>query len=170
MKVFGHQTTSGILHVCNVPHLKGGNDQLTTKVKQVFVSVHQIFLTIIHITTMLWFVCSFGFKKKTNQILVVNPTLLFEALMKLVQLQWKSLLNKNLPSLMIYVHKNQCQLFHIGNGIIWLTNWITLVDLNSFRPINLFVDLICVSLKNTLYIKNTLSGVLAVSWGPDIFI
>ncbi len=44
--------------------------------------------------------------------------LLFEALMKLVQLQWKSFLNKNLPSLMIYVHKNQCQLFHISNGII----------------------------------------------------
>ena len=51
-----------------------------------------------------------------------HPTLLFEALMKLVQLQWKSFLNKNLPSLMIYVHKNQCQLFHISNGIICLTN------------------------------------------------
>ena len=45
-------------------------------------------------------------------------TLLFEALMKLVQFQWKSFLNKNLPSLMIYVHKNQCQFFHISNGII----------------------------------------------------
>ena len=44
--------------------------------------------------------------------------LLLEALMKLVQLQWKSFLNKNLPSLMIYVHTNQCQLFHISNGII----------------------------------------------------
>ena len=97
-------------------------------------------------------------------------SLLFEALMKLVQLQWKSLINKNLPSLMVYVHKNQCQLFHMSNGIIWLTNWITLVHLNSFRPINLFLHLICVSFKNTLYIKNTLSGVLAVSWGPEIFI
>ena len=39
-----------------------------------------------------------------------------------------------------------------------------------FKPINLFVHLICVSFKNTLYIKNTLSGVLAVSWGPKIWI
>ena len=74
-------------------------------------------------------------------------TLLFEALMKLVQLQWKSLFNKNLPSLMIYVHKSQCQLFHRGNGIIWLKNLITLVQLNHFRPINLFLHLICVSFK-----------------------
>ena len=80
------------------------------------------------------------------------------------------LFEKNLPSLMIYVHKNQCQLFHISNGMIWLTNWITLVHLNSFRPINLFLHLICVSFKNTLYITNTLSGVLAVSWGPEILI
>ena len=91
-------------------------------------------------------------------------------IMKLVQLQLKSFLNKNLPSLIIYVHKNQCQLFHISNGIMWLTNWITLVHLNSFRPINLFLHPICVSFKNTLYIKNTLLGVLAVSWGPEILI
>jgi hypothetical protein len=106
----------------------------------------------------------------TLRTFVALVALLLEALMKLVQLQWKSFLNKNLPSLMIYVHTNQCQLFHISNGIIWLTNWITLVHLNSFRPINLFLNLICVSFKNTLYIKNTLSGVLAVSWGPEIFI
>ena len=31
-------------------------------------------------------------------------SLLFEPLMKLVQLQWKSFLNKNLPYLMVYVH------------------------------------------------------------------
>ena len=80
-------------------------------------------------------------------------SLLFEALMKLFQLQWKSFLNKNLPSLMIYVHKNQCQLFHISNGIIWLKNLISLVHLNSFRPKNLFLHLICVSFKNTLFIK-----------------
>ena len=108
--------------------------------------------------------------KKKMIFLLRHPALLFKALMKLVQLQWKSFLNKNLSSLMIYVHKNQCQLFHISNGIIWLTNWITLVHLNSFRPINLFLHLFCVSLKNTLYIKNTLWGVLAVSWGPEIFI
>ena len=99
--------------------------------------------------------------------------LLFEALMKLVQLQWKSLMNKNLPSLMVYVHKNQCQLFHMSNGIIWLTNWITSVHLNSFRPINLLLHLICLSFKNTLYIKNTLfrcpRGQLG-TWNFDIML
>ena len=80
------------------------------------------------------------------------------------------LFEQNLPSLMIYVHKNQFQLFHKSNGIIRLTNWITLVHLNSFRPLNLFLHLICVSFKNTLHIKNTLSGVLAVSWRPEILI
>ena len=89
-------------------------------------------------------------------------------LMKLVQLHWKSFFNKKLPYLMVYVHKNHCQLFHMSNGIIWLTNWITLVHLNSFRPINLLLHLICLSFKNTLYIINSLSGVLEVSWGPEI--
>ena len=81
--------------------------------------------------------------------------LLFKAIMKLVQLQWKSLINKNLPSLMVYVYKNQCQLFHISNGIIWLTIWITLVHLNSFRSLNLLLHLICLSFENTLFIKHT---------------
>ena len=49
---------------------------------------------------------------------VLQFTLLFEALMKLIQLQWKFLMNKNLPSFMVYVHKNKCQLFHMGNEII----------------------------------------------------
>ena len=73
--------------------------------------------------------------------------LLFEALMK----RWKSFLNKNLQSLMIFVHKNQCQLFHISNGIIRLTNWITLVHLNSFRPINLFTPYLRQPKKYTLH-------------------
>ena len=88
--------------------------------------------------------------------------------MKLVQLLQKSFLNKNLLSLMIYVHKNQFQFFHMSNRIIWLTNLINSVHLNSFRPINLLLQLICLSFENTLYIRNTPVGVLEVGWGPEI--
>ena len=40
--------------------------------------------------------------------------LLFEALMKLVRLQWKSLINKNLPSLMVYVHQISVNCFTLS--------------------------------------------------------
>ena len=57
-----------------------------------------------------------------TKVFVEQPQLhhccLRTALLKLVQLQYKSLMNKNMPSLMVYVYKNQCQLFHMSNGII----------------------------------------------------
>ena len=77
------------------------------------------------------------------------------------------LLNKNMPSLKVYVDNNQGQLFHMSDEIIWLTNWNTSVHLNSFRPINLLLHLICLSFKNTFYIKIP-NGVLEVHWGPEI--
>ena len=61
-------------------------------------------------------------------------------------------LNKSLTSLIVYVHQNQCQLFHISNGIIWLTNWITLVQQNSFRNINILLHLICLNFKKNHFI------------------
>ena len=63
---------------------------------------------------------------------------------------------ENLPSWMVYVHKNQCQLFHMSNVIIWLTNWISLVHLNSFRSINSLFTLFASALKHTLHKKTTL--------------
>ena len=40
--------------------------------------------------------------------------------MKLVQLQRKSLINENMPPLMVYIHKNQCELFHrSSNALQW---------------------------------------------------
>ena len=43
-----------------------------------------------------------------------------QALMKLVQLQWKSFLNKNLPSLKVYVDKNPCPF----NQSIFFSLWL----------------------------------------------
>ena len=74
---------------------------------------------------------SINFSNESSNIdfclkLMHGNTLLFEALMKPVQLQCKSLMNKNLPSVMVYVHTNLLHLTDV-NGNVALVSGDTLI-------------------------------------------